>query len=105
MVRRSLVAETTLLLKQGLGQNQTALQALGYRQAVEHLRGEQTLPETIERVKARTRQFARRQRTRYRHQAEARWISLEPGQELAPVIDILVSLAGPLNAQPPRPAA
>jgi len=39
MFRRGLVAETELLLSQGLAENPTALQALGYRQVVEHLRG------------------------------------------------------------------
>ena len=58
MFRHGLVAETEALLKRGLAENKTALQALGYRQVVEHLRGEHSLAETIELVKTRTRQFA-----------------------------------------------
>ena len=42
MFRRGWVAETEHLLKRGLAQNQTAMQALGYRQIVEHLRGERS---------------------------------------------------------------
>ena len=42
------------------------MQAIGYRQVVEHLRGERSLPETIELVKIRTRQFAKRQLTWFR---------------------------------------
>ncbi len=37
---RGLVDETRELLKRGLEQNKTAMQAIGYRQVVEHLRGE-----------------------------------------------------------------
>jgi len=78
MFRRGWVAETEALLKRGLGQNRIALQALGYRQIVEHLRGEHSLPETIELVKARTRQFAKRQMTWFRRQLPLNWINLEP---------------------------
>ena len=58
MFARGLVEETRELLKRGLEQNKTAMQAIGYRQVVEHLRGERSLAETIELVKIRTRQFA-----------------------------------------------
>ena len=76
MFARGLVEETRKLLKQGLGQNQTAMQAIGYRQVVEHLRGERSLPETIELVKIRTRQFAKRQLTWFRAQKHVEWIVL-----------------------------
>ncbi|MGO8698631.1 MAG: tRNA (adenosine(37)-N6)-dimethylallyltransferase MiaA [Limisphaerales bacterium] len=68
MFRRGLVAETESLLRQGLAENPTALQALGYRQVAEHLRGKLGLAETIELVKIRTRQFAKRQRTWFHRQ-------------------------------------
>jgi tRNA dimethylallyltransferase len=78
MFRRGWVAETEQLLKRGLDRNQTAMQALGYRQIVEHLRGERSLPETIGLVKIRTRQFAKRQMTWFRRQLPLAWINLEP---------------------------
>ena len=40
MFARGLVEETRGLLEHGLEQNKTAMQAIGYRQVVEHLRGE-----------------------------------------------------------------
>ena len=66
MFQRGLVEETRELLKHGLAENRTAMQAIGYRQVVEHLRGELTLPKTIELVKSKTRQFAKRQLTWFR---------------------------------------
>ena len=69
MFQRGLVAEVAGLLQEGLAGNRTALQALGYRQVVEHLRGERSLAETFELVKVRTRQFAKRQMTWFRRQA------------------------------------
>ena len=79
MFARGLVAETRRLLEHGLEQNRTAMQAIGYRQVVEHLRGARSLPETIELVKIKTRQFAKRQMTWFRKHADIRWLELLPG--------------------------
>jgi tRNA dimethylallyltransferase len=56
--------------------SRTATQAVGYRETIEHLRGERDLPATIELVKLRTRQFAKRQLTWFRSLSECRWISV-----------------------------
>ncbi len=72
------VAETEQLLQRGLARNRTAMQALGYRQIVEHLRGERSLPETRELVRIRTRQFAKRQMTWFRRQLQLHWVHLAP---------------------------
>jgi tRNA dimethylallyltransferase len=77
MFARGLVAETRELLTRGLAENKTAMQAIGYRQVVEHLRGERSLPETVELVKSRTRQFAKRQLTWFRRQLNPQWIELK----------------------------
>jgi tRNA dimethylallyltransferase len=82
MFARGLVGETRGLLKRGLEQNKTAMQAIGYRQVVEHLRGERDLAETIELVKSRTRQFAKRQLTWFRRQLDPEWIELKPDESL-----------------------
>ena len=76
MFARGLVEETRGLLDRGLAQNKTAMQALGYRQVIEHLRGEHSLPETIELVKIKTRQFAKRQMTWFRRQLDVEWLDL-----------------------------
>jgi tRNA dimethylallyltransferase len=82
MFARGLVDETRELLKRGLEQNKTAMQAIGYRQVVEHLRGDRSLKETIELVKVRTRQFAKRQLTWFRCQLDLEWIELKPDESL-----------------------
>ena len=82
MFQRGLVEETRELLKHGLAENQTAMQAIGYRQVVEHLNGERSLKETIELVKNRTRQYAKRQLTWFRRQKNLEWIELEPDASL-----------------------
>jgi tRNA dimethylallyltransferase len=86
MFAQGLVEETRQLLERGLSENAIAMQALGYRQVAEHLRGERSLEETIELVKLRTRQFAKRQMTWFRHQMSLQWIDAardQPSHELA----------------------
>lgn len=80
MFARGLVEETRELLKHGLDQNKTAMQAIGYRQVAEYLRGERDLAETVELVKTRTRQFAKRQLTWFRAQKNLEWIELKPDE-------------------------
>jgi tRNA dimethylallyltransferase len=92
MFARGLVDETRALLRQGLDRNPTAMQAIGYRQVVEHLRGERSLPETIALVKVRTRQFAKRQLTWFRALKGLQWIELKPEEPAEQVIDRLVGL-------------
>ena len=86
MFRRRLVEETRELLKHGLAENKTAMQAIGYRQVVEHLRGERALAGTIELVKIRTRQFAKRQLTWYRRHGNCQWIELQPEETVEEIL-------------------
>ena len=60
------LVEETCSLRSALEGNPVAQQALGYRQVIGHLKGEQGLPETVALVKSRTWQFARRQKTWFR---------------------------------------
>jgi tRNA dimethylallyltransferase len=86
MFSRGLVDETASLLERGLDQNPVAMQALGYRQVVEHLRGVRELGETIELVKIRTWQFAKRQMTFLKGKLRMDWIHLDqdtPARDIA----------------------
>ncbi len=80
MFARGLVEETRALLQRGLAENKFAMQAIGYRQVVEYLRDERSLTETIELVKSRTRQFAKRQLTWFRRHGNYEWIELKPDE-------------------------
>ena len=77
MFRLGLVEETRRLISRGLRENQTASQALGYKQVLEHLSGERSLPQTMDLVKQKTRQFAKRQLTWFKRQLLLKWITLE----------------------------
>ncbi|MFA5193314.1 MAG: tRNA (adenosine(37)-N6)-dimethylallyltransferase MiaA, partial [Verrucomicrobiia bacterium] len=89
MFRAGLVDEVRSLLPRGLAENTTARQALGYKEVIVHLRGETTLEETIALVKTRTRQFAKRQLTWFRHQARVEWIHVAADENLKAAIECL----------------
>ena len=101
---RGLVEETRELLKHGLAENRNALQAIGYRQVVEHLRGECSLPETIELVKTRTRQFARRQLRWFRRQAPLTWLTVAPHEAPETIAGRILDLHAGRAGNRPSPA-
>jgi len=57
--------------------SRTASQAVGYREILEYLADERDLADTVERIKTRTRQFAKRQLTWLRSLSECRWIAVD----------------------------
>ncbi|HEX3626770.1 MAG TPA: tRNA (adenosine(37)-N6)-dimethylallyltransferase MiaA [Verrucomicrobiae bacterium] len=87
MFQRGLMDETRELLKRGLTENRTAMQAIGYRQVVEHLRGERGLAETIDLIKIRTRQFAKRQLTWFRRHAQCKKIELKSDEAVEETLE------------------
>lgn len=93
MFAGGLVDEVRGLVEAGLSGNRTAMQAIGYRQVVEYLNGARSLADTIELVKTRTWQFARRQLTWLRHQLDPEWWHLEEGKSPAAIADALVRQA------------
>jgi tRNA dimethylallyltransferase len=95
MFRQGLVEEVRELLAEGVPLSQTATQAVGYREVIEQLNGVRNLIDTIELVKVRTRQFAKRQRTWYRSLSECRFVSRTPHDQAPDVArEILRSVPG-----------
>ena len=54
--------------------SRTAVQALGYKELLQHLHGEATLDEALETAVSRTRAFARRQRVWFRRDPRVTWL-------------------------------
>jgi tRNA dimethylallyltransferase len=94
MFQRGLVAETERLLNHGLQRNKVAMQALGYRQVIDYLAERSDLTETVELVKLRTRQFAKRQMTWFRRQLALQWIDLSRGEQAAAIVDRIGAILG-----------
>ena len=75
MYAGGLVEETRALLERGVPSASPALTGVGYGEAAAVLAGQLTLDEAQRRTIGRTRQYARRQRTWFRHQLSVHWRS------------------------------
>ena len=82
MFKAGLVDEVRGLLDRYGDLSRTASQAVGYREVIEHLEGKSTESTTIESVKARTRQFARRQETWFRALEESQFVEIDSPSNL-----------------------
>ncbi|WP_197528457.1 tRNA (adenosine(37)-N6)-dimethylallyltransferase MiaA [Aeoliella mucimassa] len=76
MLAAGLVDEVKQLTADGKQLGRTASQAVGYQEVLEYLAGECDEPTMIEKIKTRTRRFAKRQGTWFRGLSECRWIEL-----------------------------
>jgi tRNA dimethylallyltransferase len=69
-----LVEEVKHLREQGVKDDTNALGAHGYRRVCEYLRGERTLESAIEQTKQDVRNYAKRQLTWFRREADVTWL-------------------------------
>jgi tRNA dimethylallyltransferase len=93
MFAAGLVEEVQSLMQQPRGLGRTALQALGYKEVITHLRGESSLPVTIDQVKTRTRQFAKRQETWFKNLVECHPLSITRQESPETVAEEFLRLA------------
>ena len=66
--------EVRALLDRGVPDDCTAMQAIGYKEAVLALRGAMTREDALERIKQSSRQYAKRQLTWLRRDKDIRWV-------------------------------
>ncbi len=76
MFADGLVQEVQSLLAQGVPAEATAMQAIGYKELVSHLRGEATETEAKDAIALASRRYAKRQRTWFRRNEAIHWIEL-----------------------------
>ena len=86
MIDAGLVAEVATLNEAGF--SRTSAQALGYKETLQHLRGEISHDEAVAMIIIRTRQFAVRQERWFRRDPRVRWIDIEsdPVAQVAPTV-------------------
>lgn len=68
------LVEEAAVLRRRFGTEPRAFDAIGYREAFDHLDGKVTLDAAIERDIVRNNQFARRQRTWFRREPDINWL-------------------------------
>jgi tRNA dimethylallyltransferase len=87
MFERGLVAEVEGLIADGKELGRTANQAVGYQEVIAYLEGGD-LEEATDKIKARTRRFAKRQGTWFRSLSECQFVEVD-GLETREIIDLI----------------
>lgn len=78
MMERGLVEEVRALLDSGVPERCTAMQAIGYKELVPVISGDAAAADAAAQIKLRSRQYAKRQRTWFRRNQEAKWLLWGP---------------------------
>jgi tRNA dimethylallyltransferase len=76
-IKEGLLQETEELVKLGYGWNLPSMSGIGYRQIGYYLRGEMSLPESIEVLKRDTNKYAKRQMTWFKRDKRIQWVKSE----------------------------
>ena len=83
MIEAGLVAETRDLMQRGVFEvSRTASAAIGYKELLPYLRGEQSLNDAIAELKTATRRYAKRQMTWFMAKPYVQWIEANDGISL-----------------------
>ena len=77
MMEAGLLDEVRGLCARGLSPETSSGQAIGYKELLSALAGETSVEEAVELVKRRSRRYAKRQLSWFRHDPRVRWIDLD----------------------------
>src|SRR5690625_2217408 len=75
MIGEGLIEEVTALYERGY-EHEQAMKAIGYKELLPYIKGEQTLDKTIQLLKRNTRRYAKRQLTWFRKQMDVEWFDV-----------------------------
>ncbi len=76
MMSAGLLEEVKWLRDLGLSPDHTSMQGIGYKEMLQYLNGECSLPEAAEAIKKHSRNYAKRQLTWFRRETAAEWIDI-----------------------------
>lgn len=86
MITDGFVDEVRELLTRGYSPERPPLSTIGYREIAAFVRGETTLEAAVDLAKRKTRQFAKRQLTWFRHERDVTWVDASYAAEQAQML-------------------
>lgn len=89
MMERGLLQEVQSLVKMGYDKNTVAMQGIGYKEILAHLRGEISLEEAVELIKKGSRHYAKRQITWFKRLENVLWVDADEGSETKDLVKII----------------
>lgn len=94
MMDQGLEEEVRRLLDRGVPLESTALQAIGYKEMVQYIRGAISREEALGQIKLASRHYVKRQLTWFKREKEARWVDLSAFSAEKEARDAILDLAG-----------
>lgn len=89
MIGRGLVEEVKQLMEKGYSPSLPSMSGIGYRQIVQFIRGEMTLPEAVDKMKSETHRLARHQYAWFRlNDGRIRWFDVTETEGRASAVDM-----------------
>ncbi|MBQ7767443.1 MAG: tRNA (adenosine(37)-N6)-dimethylallyltransferase MiaA [Oscillospiraceae bacterium] len=86
MLRQGLLEEIKSLLKEGVPEKCTAMQAIGYKEFVDALAGRSSIETATELVQQASRKYAKRQLTWFRRNPAIHWLRRESGEGTSEIL-------------------
>ena len=86
MLEMGLVSEIQDLLASGIPAKATSMQAIGYKEFVAALNGEETIAQAAEEVKKSSRHYAKRQLTWFRRNQAMHWLARQENQGVEEIL-------------------
>ena len=86
MVAEGLVEEIESLLRRGIPEKSTAMQAIGYKEFLQVLHGEATVADAVAQVQQSSRKYAKRQLTWFRRNSSMNWLLRTPQHGSAEIL-------------------
>ena len=82
MMKEGLLEEVKALLAMGIPKDAQAMKGLGYKELIAYLDGKMSLEDSVDFLKQKTRNYAKRQLTWFRPDKRIEWISYNPNIEI-----------------------
>lgn len=86
MIELGLVDEVKSLLAEDKPLSPQAASAIGYAEIIDHLKGNETLEKTVEKIKINTRKFAKAQRTWFKTFKNVNWLDINSDDGIEQVL-------------------
>ncbi|MGM8365065.1 tRNA (adenosine(37)-N6)-dimethylallyltransferase MiaA [Virgibacillus sp. W0181] len=93
MIANGLIDEVKLLYDKGY-EKSTAMKAIGYKEFLSYIKGEQSMEDSIELFKRNSRRYAKRQYTWFKNKMNIQWYPITPDNASESFRTILNDLAG-----------
>ncbi len=90
MLQMGLVEEVKSLMAKGYGKDLVSMKAIGYKEIMEYLEGNESYEDTVEKIKKLSRNYAKRQLTWFRRDKRIKWVDVDAYDSKDDLIEFMI---------------